>query len=58
MKATTGMEDVSAKTKINTLDFEVKLGVLHPVQQPGSFWDRSKAQALVGLKPPEVTAYD
>ena len=35
-----------------------KFGVLRPVQQPGSYWDRSSALPLVGLEPPEVTAYD
>ena len=35
-----------------------KLGFLHPVQQPGSYWDRSSELPLVGLEPTEVTAYD
>ena len=35
-----------------------KLGVLRPVQQPGSYWDRSSELPLVGLEPTEVTAYD
>ena len=38
--------------------FESKVGVLRPVQQPGSYWDRSSELPLVGLKPTEVTAYD
>ena len=33
-------------------------GVLRPVQQPGSYWDRSSELPLVGLEPTEVTAYD
>ena len=37
---------------------KVKVGVLHPVQQPGSYWDRSSELPLVGLEPTEVTAYD
>ena len=37
---------------------KVKVGVLRPVQQPGSYWDRSSALPLVGLEPTEVTAYD
>ena len=37
---------------------KVKVGVLRPVQQPGSYWDRSSELPLVGLKPTEVTAYD
>ena len=36
----------------------VKVGVLRPVQQPGSYWDRSSELPLVGLEPTEVTAYD
>ena len=41
-------------------DFQnkVKVGVLRPVQQPGSYWDRSSELPLVGLEPTEVTAYD
>ena len=34
------------------------VGVLRPVQQPGSYWDRSSELPLVGLEPTEVTAYD
>ena len=37
---------------------KVKVGVLRPVQQPGSYWDRSTELPLVGLEPTEVTAYD
>ena len=37
---------------------KVKVGVLRPVQQPGSYWDRSSEYPLVGLEPTEVTAYD
>ena len=37
---------------------KVKVRVLRPVQQPGSYWDRSSALSLVGLEPTEVTAYD
>ena len=37
---------------------KVKVGVLSPVQQPGSYWDRSSELPLVGLEPTEVTAYD
>ena len=37
---------------------KVKVGVLRPVQQPGSYWDRSSELPLVGLEPTEVTAYD
>ena len=40
----------------NTL--KVKVGVLRPVQQPGSYWDRFSELPLVGLEPTEVTAYD
>ena len=35
-----------------------KVGLLRPVQQPGSYWDRSSELPLVGLEPTEVTAYD
>ena len=38
--------------------YKVKVGVLRPVQQPGSYWDRSSELPLVGLEPTEVTAYD
>ena len=38
--------------------FKVKVGVLRPVQQPGSYGDRSSELPLVGLEPTEVTAYD
>ena len=37
---------------------QIKVGVLRPVQQPGSYWDRSSELPLVGLEPTEVTAYD
>ena len=37
---------------------KVKVGVLRPVQQPGSYWDRSSVLPLVGLEPTEATAYD
>ena len=37
---------------------KVKVGVLRPVQQPGSYGDRSSELPLVGLEPTEVTAYD
>ena len=37
---------------------KVKVGVLRPVQQLGSYWDRSSELPLVGLEPTEVTAYD
>ena len=43
---------------IHHLDQRSKLGVLRPVQQPGSYWDRSSELPLVGLEPTEVTAYD
>ena len=40
------------------IPYKVKVGVLRPVQQPGSYWDRSSELPLVGLEPTEVTAYD
>ena len=43
---------------ISSMVFKVKVGVLRPVQQPGSYWDRSSELPLVGLEPTEVTAYD
>ena len=44
---------------VNSLNIsKVKVGVLRPVQQPGSYWDRSSELPLVGLEPTEVTAYD
>ena len=42
----------------STPSAKVKVGVLRPVQQPGSYWDRSSELPLVGLEPTEVTAYD
>ena len=30
---------------------KVKVGVLHPIQQPGPYWDRSSALSLVGVEP-------
>ena len=44
--------------KLLTVKVKVKVGVLCPVQQPGSYWDRSSELPLVGLEPTEVTAYD
>ena len=44
--------------KVFTIVTKVKVGVLRPVQQPGSYWDRSSELPLVGLEPTEVTAYD
>ena len=38
--------------------YKVKVGVLHPVLQPGSYRDRSSAVPLVELEPTEVTACD
>ena len=43
---------------IHSILLKVKVGVLRPVQQPGSYWDRSSELPLVGLEPTEVTAYD
>ena len=43
---------------VTGLKTKVKVGVLRPVQQPGSYWDRSSELPLVGLEPTEVTAYD
>ena len=37
---------------------KVKVGVLHPVQQPGSYWDRSTVLQIVGLERTGVAAYD
>ena len=41
-----------------TVEVKVKAGVLRPVQQPGSYWDRSSALPPVGLEPTDVTACD
>ena len=43
-------------SNIPPLKVKVEVGVLCPVQQPGSYWDRSLALPLVGLKPTQVTA--
>ena len=37
--------------------YKVKVGVLCPFQQPGSYWDRSSALPLMGLEPTEATVY-
>ena len=42
----------------NGIKSKVKVGVLRPVKQPGSYWDRSSALPLVGLEPTEVSVYD
>ena len=53
------IQNCTAWTKYGiTNNAKVKVGVLRPVQQPGSYWDRSSELPLVGLEPTEVTAYD
>ena len=42
--------------KNTSTESKVKVGVLRPVQQPGSYWNRSSELPLVGLEPTEVTA--
>ena len=49
---------VTGMSLTNRMKVKVKVGVLRPVQQPGSYWDRSSELPLVGLEPTEVTAYD
>ena len=46
-------KEVFVKHCINKLKIssKLKVGVLHPVQQPGTYWDRSSALSLVGIKP-------
>ena len=51
-------EALGSSPKVVTTLSKVKVGVLRPVQQPGSYWDRSSELPLVGLEPTEVTAYD
>ena len=51
-----GLKMNREKTKV--IWSKVKVGVLRPVQQLGSYWDRSSELPLVGLEPTEVTAYD
>ena len=52
--------DETATLSENTvfLLYKIKVGVLNAFQQPGSYWDRSRALSLVVLKPTEVTAYE
>ena len=50
--------DIICLADIHSNQSKVKVGVLRPVQQPGSYWDRSSELPLVGLEPTEVTAYD
>ena len=52
----TPITDQNASSKLTSK--WTKVGVLRPVQQPGSYWDRSSELPLVGLEPTEVTAYD
>ena len=49
---------IQTQIQVPFIFFKVKVGVLRPVQQPGSYWDRSSELPLVGLEPTEVTAYD
>ena len=43
-------------TTEHTSDIKFKVGVLHPIQQPGSYWDGSSELPLVEVDPTEVTA--
>ena len=36
--------------------FKVKVGVLFPIEQPGSYWDMTSVLSLLRLEPTEVTA--
>ena len=53
-----GLLESDVNFNVNVPGTKVKVGVLRPVQQPGSYWDRSSEFPLVGLEPTEVTAYD
>ena len=46
------------KLQLSLKTYKVKVGVLRPVQQPGSYMDKSSALPLVGLEPQEMAAYD
>ena len=37
--------------EFSNLQAKVKVGVLNPVQQPGSYWDRPTVLPLVGVEP-------
>ena len=50
--------EIALSCSVSEIKVKVKVGVLRPVQQPGSYWDRSSELPLVGLEPTEVTAYD
>ena len=52
------LSDTCPQWRMGEVKLKVKVGVLRPVQQPGSYWDRSSELPLVGLEPTEVTAYD
>ena len=56
--STVGSSAPLIRVRERTIRTKVKVGVLRPVQQPGSYWDRSSELPLVGLEPTEVTAYD
>ena len=51
-------DEITLSRTVKEIEAKVKVGVLRPVQQPGSYWDRSSELPLVGLEPTEVTAYD
>ena len=53
-----GIECACVELDMGKVKVKVKVGVLRPVQQPGSYWNRSSELPLVGLEPTEVTAYD
>ena len=45
------METPKPSESPSIYQYKVKGGVLRPVQQPGSYWDRSSAMPLVGVEP-------
>ena len=45
------------KVQLNFSSSKVKIRILHPIQQPGSYWDKPSALPLVGNRPTEVKMY-
>ena len=45
------LKNQTPSTHYSASQYKVKVGVLRPVQQPGSYWDRSLDLPLVGLDP-------
>ena len=49
---------ISVDSNLGTLAIKSKVGVLRPVHQPESFWDRSSALSLLEVGPTQMPACD